>query len=114
MSTLYENIKGLCEAKGVSGAEMCRGIGSSKSLMTNLKLGKTRGITGETAQKIADYFGVTVDRVLGNETAEQKNKPSPDDGDRLSVDELLSLMNEQELLDVISKATKKLQDKNNS
>ena len=32
--------------------------------MTDLKSGRKKGITAETAQKIADYFSVSVDRVL--------------------------------------------------
>lgn len=76
MSTLYENIKSLCDEKGVSGGKMCLDIGASKSLMTGLKMGRTKSINMDTAQKIADYFGVSVDRVLG---AEQKEKsPTPE------------------------------------
>lgn len=43
---------------------MCVDLGLSKSLMTDLKSGRKKGITAETAQKIADYFSVSVDRVL--------------------------------------------------
>lgn len=57
---------------------MCVDLGLSKSLMTDLKSGRKKGITAETAQKIADYFSVTVDRVLnGPET-----KKAPTDGER--------------------------------
>ena len=44
---------------------MCVELGLSKSLMTDLKSGRKQGITAKTAEKIAEYFGVTVDRVLG-------------------------------------------------
>lgn len=64
MSTLYENIKELCEAKGISGGKMCLEIGISKSTLTSLKNGRTKAIKTENIQKIADYFGVSVDRVL--------------------------------------------------
>lgn len=76
MNTLYENIKSLCDEKGVSGGKMCLDIGASKSLMTGLKMGRTKTINMETAQKIADYFGVSVDRVLGSEQKEKS--PAPD------------------------------------
>lgn len=75
MSTLYENIKALCEENGITGAKMCLDIGASKSLMTGLKKGRTKSINMDTAQKIADYFGVSVGRVLGEET-----KKEPDAG----------------------------------
>lgn len=67
MSTLYESILSLCTEKGIKGGKMCVDLGFSKSLMTGLKNGTKKGITAETAQKIADYFGVSVGRVLGTE-----------------------------------------------
>lgn len=53
---------------------MCSDIGVSKSLMTDLKKGRKKGVNAETAQKIASYFGVSVGYLLGDE--EQKNKPT--------------------------------------
>ena len=73
MDTLYENLLDLCKERGVTGAKMCTDIGVSKSLMTGLKMGRRSGISMDTAQKMADYFGVSVDRVLGSE---QKEKPT--------------------------------------
>lgn len=46
---------------------MCVELGMSKSILTGLKNGTKKNIQTDTAQKIADYFGVTVDRVLGAE-----------------------------------------------
>ena len=78
MSTLYENITLLCTEKGIKGGKLCTDIGISKSTLTSLKTGRRKGISTETAQKIADYFGVSVDRVLGTE---QKEKPTPVKGE---------------------------------
>ena len=76
MSTLYESIDSLCKERGIKGGKMCVDIGISKTTMTDLKSGRRTGISMDTARKIADYFGVSVDRVLG---AEQKEKsPTPD------------------------------------
>lgn len=74
MSTLYENICNLCSEKNIKPGKMCVDLGLSKSLMTDLKAGRKKTIRVDTAQKIADYFGVTVDRVLGveKETAAPK------------------------------------------
>lgn len=80
MCTLYENIKMLCDEKGVKPGRMCIDIGISKSILTGLKNGTKKNIQTDTAQKIADYFGVSVDRVLG---AEQKEKPLTADGEGL-------------------------------
>ena len=67
MSNLYENIKELCDEKGVKPGKMCTEANVSKGLITDLKMGRKKTVHVETAQKIADYFGVTVDRVLGAE-----------------------------------------------
>jgi transcriptional regulator with XRE-family HTH domain len=61
---------------------MCVDLGLSKSMITKLKADPTRGINADTAQKIADYFGVSVDRVLGN--SGQQKKPVPTDEDELN------------------------------
>lgn len=58
MWTLYESILSLCQDRGIRGGKMCVDLGLSKSLMTDLKSGRKKGITAETAQKIADYFSV--------------------------------------------------------
>lgn len=74
MGTLYENITSLCTEKGIKGGKMCVDLGISKSLMTKLRDNPARQITSETAKKIADYFGVSVERVL---TGEKENAPGP-------------------------------------
>lgn len=80
MCTLYKNILELCEARSVKPGKLCDDLNISRSLMSDLKHGRKQSVRVETAQKIADYFGVTVDRVLGNE---QKNKPTTEIGDEL-------------------------------
>lgn len=64
MFTLYDNIKRLCDIKGVSPSKMCLDIGKSKSLISALRTGKTTGINQESANLMAEYFGVSVDEVL--------------------------------------------------
>lgn len=77
MGTLYERIQTLCKSKGVSGSRMCLDLGLSKSTLSDLKNGRTKGISVATAQKIAGYFGITVDELY----EEEKEKPTvQDDG----------------------------------
>lgn len=78
MGTIYENIIALCEEHNVKPSRMCLDIGTSKSLISELKHGRAKSITAPTAQKIADYFGVSVDRVL---TGEEPNKKTPTEND---------------------------------
>lgn len=74
MGTLYETIIKLCKTKGVSGSRMCLDVGLSKSTLSDMKYGRTKGISMPTAQKIADYFGITVDELYGREVQAEKEK----------------------------------------
>jgi transcriptional regulator with XRE-family HTH domain len=73
MGTLYKNailnnivaLGESCTPK-VSPSKMCTELGLSRSLVTKLKENPDRTINGATAQKIADYFGVSVDCILGS------------------------------------------------
>lgn len=82
MGTLYENIMLLCERRGIKGGKMCTDTGISKGLLTDLKMGRRTGVSAVTAQKIANYFGVSVGYLLGEEGEEdEKEKPTvQDDG----------------------------------
>lgn len=81
MGTLYENIIALCDGKGIKGGKMCTDIGMSKGILTDLKMGRQSSISTPNAQKIAAYFGVSVDYLLGEEEKEdKKEKPINDDG----------------------------------
>lgn len=67
MATLYERLEELCAERGIKGGRMCTDLGISKSLMTDLKSGRKKGINAETARKIAAYFDVSVGYLLGEE-----------------------------------------------
>lgn len=97
MGTLYENIQSLCRNAGVRGGKMCVDLGISKSLMTKLKDNPEKTINAETAQKIADYFGVSVDCVL---YGDEKNKSTADNDDGLTNEfiQLFSQLSPEEQL----------------
>ena len=78
----------LCQEKGVSPTRATIEIGLSRTIGTKWK--KT-GATpqGDTLQKIADYFGVSVDYLLGNE-----EKPASQEADELLKDELVAFYGE--------------------
>lgn len=81
MGTLYERLDNLCKKRGIKGGRMCVDLGISKSLMTDLKSGRKKGINAETAQKIANYFDVTVGYLLGEE---EKENPATN-GDEVKI-----------------------------
>lgn len=64
MFNLYENIKELCEAHGITVSRMCEDVQISKSTLSNLKNGRSETISPATAKKIAQYLGVSEGRVL--------------------------------------------------
>ena len=92
MGTLYERINTLCKAKGVSASRMCLDLGLSKSTMSDLKNGRIKGVSVPTAQKIAGYFGITVDELHGEET--KKEQPTEYDGLSDSLRELIENLKE--------------------
>ena len=51
---------------------MCLDLGLSKSTLSDMKNGRTKGVSTATAQKISSYFGVTVGYLLGEEEKEEK------------------------------------------
>ena len=77
MGTLYEKIQDLFKNKGVSGSRMCLDLGLSKSTMSDLKYGRTKGMSTATAQKIASYFDVSLGYLLGEE--DKKENPTVED-----------------------------------
>lgn len=70
MATLYEHIQELCRERGVRPGKLCTDLGLSRSLMTDLKMGRKKSIRTETAQKIAAYLGITLEQLM---TTDQPN-----------------------------------------
>lgn len=71
---MYNRIALLCDKKQTNVTALCKEVGISRSLFTELKSGRTKTISFEKAKKIADYFGVTVDYLI---TGEEKEKTPP-------------------------------------
>ena len=67
MDTLYKTIEKLCQAKGIRPGRLCDDLKLSRGLMTDLKMGRKKSVSAQTAQKIATYFQVTVAQLLGQE-----------------------------------------------
>ncbi len=61
MNRLYEIIKGLREAQGISDAELARRIGIRQGLLSDLKNNENQKLKFDNLQKIADYFRVPLD-----------------------------------------------------
>ena len=72
------------ENRGVTGYRIAKDTGISESLFGKWRVHPTSKIDAITVTKIADYFDVTVDQLLGKE---QKNKPS-DSTESLTQDDI--------------------------
>lgn len=78
MSILSDRIDLLCKNKGITGYRLCKDIGISPNLLTELRGGRRNGISAKTADKISNYFGVSVGYLLGTEKTE---KPAGQESD---------------------------------
>lgn len=65
----YDLFKSLCDKKGVSVSRACIEMGLSRSIAAKWKNTKTNP-SAEVIPKIAKYFGVSTDYLLGNEQKE--------------------------------------------
>lgn len=72
MANLYENIEKLCKQRGVNVTTMCKESGASRGSLTDLKNGRKQTLKYETLDKIASYFGTSVDALV---SGSQKEKP---------------------------------------
>lgn len=67
MDSLYDKIAALCNERGISITTMCKESGVSRAPLSDLKMGRSKTLASATLSKIAAYFGVSVDYLLGNE-----------------------------------------------
>lgn len=67
MCNLYETIDCLCKNAGKTITQMCSESGIARASLTDLKMGRKKSLSAQTLGKIAAYFGVSVDYLLGME-----------------------------------------------
>lgn len=79
MSDLYNRIEDLCKDSKVSITVMCKEAGVSRASLSDLKVGRKQTLSADTLSKIARYFNVTVDYLLGAE-----KKPLVNDDEELT------------------------------
>ena len=83
MSELYARIEGLCKENGISVTQLCRETKINRSILTELKKGRTKYLSFETLRKISDYFKVPLDQF--KET------------DMTTINKIISLLDEKDL-----------------
>lgn len=75
MGNMYEIIESLCKERGIKIATLSREAGISKSTLSELKMGRSQSLSAKNINKVASYFNVSIEYLLGNE---QKEKPVTD------------------------------------
>lgn len=77
----FDIFSALCTEKGVSRYKACTDVGLNRAAVAKWKNGAIP--TGSTLTKLADYFGVSTDYLLGTE----KEKAPTEDGGRQVTDD---------------------------
>lgn len=86
MTDLYTRITELCDRKGVSGYRLCKDTGLQPSFLTDLKMGRQKGISAKKAAVVADYLGVSVEYLLyGKEAEEPQRRPITEEEIRFAL-----------------------------
>lgn len=75
MDQIYQTIEKLCESKGCSITTMCRELDIPRSTLSDYKAGRLKRLPLDKLRKMADYFAVPLDRLLGT----RPNRTATDD-----------------------------------
>lgn len=78
----YDNFIRLCAKENISPSAAAEEMGFYRSVVT--RWGKGGNVRKATLERVANYFGVTVDDLIGDDSA-QKEKPTAQ-GDGLRLD----------------------------
>ena len=65
MNELYDRIDQICKARGTNVTVLCKEAGVSRATLSELKAGRTKTLSIETAQKLADSLQVSLNFLLG-------------------------------------------------
>ena len=82
MGNMYTILQDLCAKRGITITEMCREAGVPRSSVGNLATGSTQQLSSKNIKKLASFFNVSTDYLLGNE----KEPATDSDGFRLEDD----------------------------
>jgi len=66
-----DRFESLCMEKGVTPNRACQDMGFSRSLAAKWKATGTEKPSADVLEKMSDYFGKTIDEILGKESAPQ-------------------------------------------
>lgn len=68
MNTLYERIEQLCQEHGITPGKLCSEINIRRSVLSDLKAGRKKGLSFDTLSRIANYFQIPLDSLQEGHT----------------------------------------------
>lgn len=66
MCKMYAIIEQLCMEHNIRPGKLCTELGISRGILSDLKAGRTKRLSAENIEKVANYFDVSADYLLGN------------------------------------------------
>lgn len=88
LNDMYKRIEDFCKEKGVNMTTMCREAGVPRSNLSDLKYGRTTALATVNLTRIANYFNVSIDVLLGKEDIKKPADQKADGLRGLGYDEL--------------------------
>ena len=92
LNEMYIRIEELCRQHGINVTQMCRDADIPRGNLTDLKKGRTAALATKNLGKIASYFGVSVDYLLGTE---KEKAPIPKDECEIGFDDFTYALNKE-------------------
>ena len=91
---MYEVFEQLLQKYDVTPYRVSKEAGVTQTALSNWKTGRSTPTT-KTLQKIADYFGVTIDYLMTGEAAEENSKKALTPKDEKDIEKILEQTREQ-------------------
>lgn len=91
---MYEIFEQLLQKHGVTAYRVAKEAGVTQTALSNWKSGRSTPTT-KTLQKIADYFGVTIDYLMTGKEPEEQSEPTLTAKDQQDIQKILDQTREQ-------------------
>lgn len=91
---MYEIFEQLLQKHGLTAYRVAKEAGVTQTALSNWKSGRSTPTT-KTLQKIADYFGVTIDYLMTGKEPEEQSEPALTAKDQRDIQKILDQTREQ-------------------
>lgn len=91
MNIIYKNIESQCQINKITIGKLCGEIGIRRSLLSDLKCGRKSSLSADTLTKIASYFNVSVDYLIGVSDEKEKSPVVSNEASEIDIQILNAL-----------------------